>query len=191
LQKKFAYIHALVSQIDAALGSIMEHVDPRNTLVIFSADHGDYMGHRGRIEKHPWMPFEPVARVPFVAYGAGVPEGVRIRRPVGLVDLAPTFLSAAGVEAPGDLDGEPLQRYLHEPDFGRDRVHYCYGVSELDMVRRDRYKYFRSRVGKAEILIDLAEDPGELRNRAADPTLRDVKLALTSEMDAIWEQPVV
>ena len=147
------------------------------------------MGERGRIEKHPWTPFEQLARVPFFALGFGVPAGQAVDHPVALVDIAPTLLAAAGVEPSGDLDGAPLQPYLESPTTGSDRSVYCYGINDFDMVRRRGYKYFRSHDSAAEMLFDLSRDPGELRNLAGDATLASVRKELAAEMDAVFSKP--
>ena len=97
--RRISHYFALVTQIDAAVGRIMERVNLSDTLVVFTSDHGVYLGRRGRVDKHPFLALEDVGRVPFFACGPGVPEGVRVAHPVGLVDLAPTFLAAAGAES--------------------------------------------------------------------------------------------
>jgi arylsulfatase A-like enzyme len=184
LRKRFAYYFALVSQIDDAIGSILEHVDMRRTLVLFTSDHGMYMGNRGRVGKHPYLHFDPVGRVPFVAAGHGVPRGETVEHPVGLVDLAPTFLTAAGLPVPDDLDGIPLQYYFQDPDYGADRALFAYGESDFNMTRRGAHKYFRSHDGREEMLFDLSTDPGEVRNLAGDSQWGETQASLASAMDA-------
>ena len=178
LQRRFALYYALITQIDSAVGSIMDHVDPTNTLVFFTSDHGVYLGHRGRIGKHPFIPFDDIARVPFFACGYDVPAGTRTGNTVGLVDLAPTFLTAAGIDVPEALDGVPLQNYFRDARYGEDRPVFCRGLTVFSMLRIGMHKYFRSRDSTEEMLFDLATDPGEVRNLARQPQWSGTKAAL-------------
>jgi arylsulfatase A-like enzyme len=162
-------------------------VDTSRTLVVFTSDHGDYLGHRGRIGKSPWIPFEDLARVPFFAFGGGVPEGRVVQLPVAHVDLAATFLRAAGIEAPPVLDGVPLQRHFAEPGSAAERVIHCHG--ELLMTRRGSLKYFRGESGRDEMLFDLANDPGELVNLASHPDRRSDLAVLSSDMQRVYGPP--
>lgn len=74
-----------------------------NTLVVMTADHGEFLGERGLLGNRLWDHHPPgyplVIRVPLVLVGLpGFPQGKRIIEPVGLVDLAPTLLELAGVD---------------------------------------------------------------------------------------------
>jgi len=78
-----------------------------NSMVIFTADHGeslgehDYTGHGRKV-------YQPGLWVPFAVMGKGVPRGVKEDANIQLLDLAPTIMSYAGIEAPGDMRGEDL-----------------------------------------------------------------------------------
>jgi choline-sulfatase len=189
LQRQFSHRYALVTQIDDAVGAIMKHVDLADTLVFFSSDHGDYMGRRGRLGKQPFMGLEPVGRVPFFACGPGVPAGASVESPTALVDLAPTFLRAAGLEIPEGLDGLPLQNYFEDPDYGSERSVFCWGLRSMHMIRRGRFKFFRTPRGDAELLFDLAADPNEMKNLAGDPRLAPVVQELAQELDNVRNKP--
>jgi choline-sulfatase len=178
-----------VTQIDDAVGAIMKHVDLADTLVFFTSDHGDYMGRRGRLGKQPFMGLEPVGRVPFFACGPGVPAGASVKGPTALLDLAPTFVRAAGLEIPADLDGLPLQNYFEDPDFGSDRSVFCRGLHSMHMIRKGRFKLFRTPRRDAELLFDLAADPNEMKNLARDPKFASVRQDLATEMDWVRKRP--
>lgn len=184
-----AAVRALVSQVDDAVGRLAEHVDLASTLVVFVSDHGDYLGKRGQMWKAPTIPFEALSRIPFFAVGRGVPAGTRHAAPVSLVDLAPTFLEAAGVQIPTDLDGHPLQECFRDPTSGAERAIYCFGPGGFDMVQRGDVKYFRAQQGSDEMLFDLASDPGELTNLAGDAARQNDLEALRHEMDLVSSRP--
>jgi arylsulfatase A-like enzyme len=186
LQLRTSKIWGLCSQIDDAVGSIVQHLDLTDTLVVYASDHGDYMGKRGRIEKMPPVPFEALSRVPYFAAGYGVTPGTTCANPVVLVDVAPTFLRAAGLEVPSDLDGHPLQDYFRDPRFGDRRSIYCFGGERFAMVQMGRVKYFRSQDKTQEMVFDLETDPREVRNLASDPKWQKTKARLAKRMDAVF-----
>jgi len=188
-RKMMAAYCGLITQIDDAMGSILEHVDLKDTQCFFTSDHGDYLGRRNRMYKSPLVPFDDIARVPFVAWGAGVPRGAKCASPVSFMDFAPTVLRCAGAPIPEDLDGAPLQDYFRNPGFEAERPVYCYGRDKVNMVRRGHWKYFRSHDGETEMLFNMNDDPGELTNVAGDAQYRDEQARLAADMDAVLNRP--
>ena len=77
-----------------------------SSLVLFTSDHGDYGGHRGLYTKVPWIPFEDILRVPFVAAGGVVENrGAVVHEVVQTGSFASTCLELAGATPPDD-DGD-------------------------------------------------------------------------------------
>ncbi len=102
-----------VELIDEALGRVLAAIAARGWTddvdVIFTTDHGELQGDFGLLFKGPYH-VDALMRLPFVwrpAPSAAVPAGV-VHRPVGHVDLAPTFCAIAGIEAPGWMEGRAL-----------------------------------------------------------------------------------
>src|SRR4051812_4815066 len=101
-QAKQAYF-ASVSFMDAQAGRVLDALDrlglAKNTIVIFTSDHGYHLGEHGLWQKQSL--FEGCARVPFIMAGPGVAQpGSVATAPVGLIDLYPTLLELAGVRSP-------------------------------------------------------------------------------------------
>lgn len=189
-QQHIAHYRALCSQMDDAVGAILKHVDLDDTLLIFTSDHGDYQGRRGRLSKIPWTPFDSVVRVPLLIAGAGLPRGLTVEQPVALVDLAPTMLQATGTPIPEGLDGIPLQPYFADSSYAKDRLIHCYGVAHYHMVRWHDQKYFcLNDQGKGEMFFDLRTDPNEWKNLAADPSRQKDKEALRAKWQELIARP--
>ena len=89
--------YACVSHVDGLVGRLLAAVDD-DTVVVFTADHGEMLGERGLWYKMSF--FEDSARVPLIAAGPGV-GSARVAAPVSLLDLAPTLAELAGAETAG------------------------------------------------------------------------------------------
>ena len=107
---------------DEAFGAFLEGLRARgalrDTLVVFSSDHGEHLGEHGQWEHHP-PGFAQVLHVPLLMAHPRLPQGVRTSEPVQLLDVAPTILELAGVDAtPLLLQGDsllPLWRGAPQP----------------------------------------------------------------------------
>ncbi len=120
---------AMAMEFDDALGAIIDELEKRgllaNTIIAVSGDHGAPGFPRGKCNLYNFGTQVPLA----IRWPAGLAApGRRIDNPVSLIDLAPTFLAAAGVAAPADIDGRSLLPILREPNargltpLGRDTV---------------------------------------------------------------------
>jgi choline-sulfatase len=182
VRRFLATVRGLIKHIDDAIGRLVEQLDMTSTLVAFTADHGDYAGHRGVMRKTPWMPFDDLARVPLFYAGHGVAGGRVVPDLVQSYDFALTALDYAGL-APGveDVDGRSLRPLLAgQPgahDLGRS-VFSAIGVG-WPMIRRGNHKYFVHSQHRTAVLFDLENDPGERVNLAGDPGRADVERDLS------------
>ncbi len=185
---------ALILLIDDQVGRILDELDhlgrAADTLVVFTADHGDMAGAHGMITKSTGAFYEDVVRVPLIVRWPGrVRPGVSAAA-ASLVDLMPTLLEMTGHAVPAGLHGRSIAPHLlgtgdrsgpayafceRLPSTGRRRR----GVPEGGdfMVRGQGWKYVRHRDGE-EFLHHLAEDPGEERDLAADSGAAVVKADL-------------
>jgi len=183
---------AYCAYLDDLFGRLLDALDATgqadNTLVLYCSDHGDYCGDHGLFAKG--IPcFRGAYHVPAVVrWPAGVARpGRRVDRFVSLADFAPTFLDLAGVATDRHMTGTSLVPWLQnrQPQAWRDAIHtQCNGV-ELYFTQRSvmtaKHKYVFNGFDVDE-LYDLAADPHEMRNLAADPACESVKRDLCRRM---------
>jgi choline-sulfatase len=168
-----------ITHLDDRIGQLIEAVKRRgnweNTVVVFSADHGDRMGEHGLVSKCGFE--EGSARVPLIIGGPGAPTtGSRNASPVSLLDLFPTFLELAGGEIPYSCQAEsllPLVRgeceEIHDAVFSE----IANGDSFNYMVRDARWKWYCHGKSGRQCLFDMAADPLELHNCLGSPEYAD------------------
>jgi arylsulfatase A-like enzyme len=189
----------MIAQLDHNIGRVLRALEQRglghDTLVIFTSDHGDFMGDHQMMLKGP-IHYEALIRVPLIVRGPGFEAGAVSDDPVGTIDLFPTATESCGVAAPAHLEGRPLQGEARESVLTEDDI--LRGAMAFRTLTTKRYRITRNAHDPAGgELYDLQEDPGELVNlwgEASRGRLRDELLALLDEVmrhDIARELPVV
>lgn len=109
--------HGMLRLIDDQVKRFVESLERSgkmdNTILVFTSDHGDFVGEYGLIRKGPDLP-ECLARIPFFVVGPGVTPGVRDSAHVNLCDIMPTLCNAAGAKVPYGTQGLSLWPVLGE-----------------------------------------------------------------------------
>ncbi len=178
LRKDMAVYYGMMSFTDHAIGGIVNTLDrlglAEDTLVVFTTDHGHFLGQHGLIAKGAFH-YEDMVRVPMIVRRPGhIPAGRTSSALQSLVDFAPTFLSAAGLEPPGLMQGiDQLPVWYGQEDAVRDHVlvenrHEPTRV-HLRTYIDQRYKITIYRNADYGELFDLEEDPDEHTNLWANP----------------------
>lgn len=188
--------YAAISYVDDWLALLLETLEAtgmaENTVVIFTADHGDFLGERDLWYKMSF--FEPAARIPLIVFAPGADRGVAVPDPVSLYDVLPTLVDLAGGDPAGDLghvvDGASLVPQLHghrDPDRTVLGEYLGEGaVAPIFMIRRRQWKYVWSAPDGPQ-LFDLHADPDERRNVAAHPGLAELAAGFRAEIDRHWD----
>jgi arylsulfatase A-like enzyme len=189
-RKIIALSWGYVTLIDEQVGRILKAARELdlldNTAIMFSVDHGAFVGSHRLEDKGPAM-YDDIYHIPFLLR---LPENTKGRvdnNYVMLTDFMPTFLDLAGVKRPGNIDGAsvlPLVRG-ETPEGWRQEIiaefhghHFPYAQR---MIRTRRYKLVVN-PGDLNELYDLETDPDELLNQYEHPELRKVRQELMTRL---------
>ncbi|MBI4977393.1 MAG: sulfatase-like hydrolase/transferase [Spirochaetes bacterium] len=115
LRRCLASYYALITAIDGEIGRVLDHLtesgDIENTIIFYTADHGDFAGEHGLFHKNFGI-YESIHRIPFLLSRPGGPRGGRFDGLVESVDLYPTLCELAGIPLPAGRDGTPLSALM-------------------------------------------------------------------------------
>ena len=185
---------ATVQSVDDSVGRLLAYLDESglaaNTLVIYTSDQGFFLGDHGLYDKR--FMYEESLRMPFLSrWPAAVAAGSTSSAMALNVDFAPTFLEAAGLPVPADMQGRSLlpilrghepadwrqsvyYRYYHDPGHHNTRAHYG--------VRTPTHKLIHYwKINQWE-LFDLVNDPNELHNLYGQPGHEALTTGLKAEL---------
>ncbi|XP_054630524.1 arylsulfatase K isoform X2 [Dunckerocampus dactyliophorus] len=197
-----AFYYAMCAEADAMLGQVISALRDtgllNNTLVIFTADHGELaMEHR---QFYKMSMFEGSAHVPLLIMGPGLVSGQQVNQLVSLVDVYPTVLDIASISGAGNLSGHSLLPLLSKyhvfskrqhPDWVLSEYHGCNVNASTYMLRSGRWKYIAYADGLAvpPQLFDLTQDKEELHNMAFK--FPNVQAQLDKQLRSIVDYPKV
>ena len=163
-----AHYYANITLIDEEVGKMLAALEANGaldeTLIIYTADHGDALGDHGLPYKGFY--YESMAHVPLIVRGPGVAGGTRCESLVSSLDYVPLFYSACDVEPPDTLQGKSLAPLLAEPTLPHRDIVFSENMGS-QMVRDARYKYAHYATGESE-LYDLETDSDEIENLAGN-----------------------
>jgi len=186
-QANFAGYYACLAFVDHCIGVLMDALEQegltRNTIVVYTSDHGDMNGQHGLFGK--FCLFDPSVKVPLiVSYPAKLPENAVCDALVEQIGLYPTLAALTGTEpvgeptlravdgAPDQISGRSFADLLLDPTQpGPDAAYSEYNLRSRNcqyMIRTERHKYIHND-GSTDELYDLRDDPEESVNLADDP----------------------
>jgi arylsulfatase A-like enzyme len=207
--------YGMVSRVDDQLGRVIRCLEDQsevnNTLVCYFTDHGEYLGDFGLVEKWPSGLDRCLVQNPLIMAGPGVSAGTTSDTWTEMVDLLPTLLEFAGIEASHSHFGKSLVPVLNNPSLLiRDRAYSEGGFthSELNLLESARGEYAKKAqlqheepeiVGKAfsvrndeftyiyrlyepDELYDRRSDPSEMFNLLVDQPDHPTAIQLKSDM---------
>ena len=185
-----------VAALDESVGQVMRYLEDNdladNTIVIYSSDQGFFLGEHGWYDKR-WM-YEPSLQTPLIVKWPGkVKPGSTSDAIVQNIDMAPTLLAMAGVDASAQMHGRSLTGLLQGVtlDDWREAIYYHYQQRDKGRtnhtvaahygVRTDRYKLIYVYDHDTWEFYDLKTDPDEVHNRYEDD-------AYTEQIDTLYHR---
>ena len=191
---------ATVQSVDDSVGRVLALLDKtglaRNTLVIYTSDQGFFLGDHGLFDKR--FMYEESIRMPFLMrWPAAIKAGTKTDAIALNVDFAPTFLEAAGLPVPTDMQGRSLlplvrgrppadwrtsmyYRYYHDPGDHNTRAHYGVRTRTHKLIyfwKKDQWELF-----------DLLNDPYELHNLYGEPGQDGLTARLKEELSRLKKE---
>jgi len=200
-----AYYYAQVSEVDHCMGVILRQLDQlglaENTIIIYAADHGDFVAHHGMVEKCALghNVYEDTLRVPLIVSWPGlIRAGTTCDDLTELLDLYPTLIDLAGLSTPRNLqelagrslvpvlrDGRRLDReYVFSENWSQVTVigkRYKLGTW-IDPGPLPKYRRRDNRGRCPDMLFDRHTDPLEVDNRIEQSELAHVRAALQAAL---------
>lgn len=178
--------YASITFADAQLGRILDELEKtglaKNTVVLFTSDHGYHMGEHGHWQKTTL--FENAARVPLIIAGPGVKaRGQVVRAPTEMVDFYPTLAELCGLKPPASVAGVSLVPALRAPADSPRKfalTQYANGYSLVS--DRHRYTEWGENGAEGSELYDHRTDPEEMKNLANHAGQRDLVRKLAAEL---------
>lgn len=189
-----AAFYASAAFVDHQIGRVLDAVaaSGRDTLVLFTTDHGDLIGDHGLLMKGPWH-YDRAIRCPMIVAGAGTARGQVFDGLTSHLDLRPTILDAAGLD-PGPGEGYVLPRHAEQLAGARRRerlvveTNTSYVAPARDLVRTvitdDGWRLSVFCDQQWGELFDLTNDPDEQHNLFHDDGHLRRRLALTEALVA-------
>lgn len=186
-----------ITLLDAQIGRLLGHLEAlglqEQTVVVYTADHGDMCGSHGMVDKHLVL-YDDVVRVPLLVRSPGQTRtGACDAFVSSALDLATTFCDLAAIPAPEAFRGQSLMPLLSgadetERDFAFAMYHGGqFGLYSQRMARDRRWKYIWNATAEDE-LYDLVNDPGEIVNLVtaseAQTEMRRLRCRLVEWMEA-------
>jgi arylsulfatase A-like enzyme/Flp pilus assembly protein TadD len=176
-----------VQYVDSLLQRLEDFLDQNglrdSTIVAVTADHGESLGEHGE-DTHGFFLYQSTLHVPLLLRAPGVRPGQRVEALLRTIDIAPTLLELARVQAPESFRGSSFVSAAGEVEPPRVEAYsetfvprLQYGWSELRSLRQGQWKLI---LAPRSELYDLASDPGETRNLFEEETgmARDLSMRL-------------
>lgn len=190
-----------IAAVDENVGRVLDYLEENglmeNTIIVYTSDQGFYLGEHGWFDKR--FVYDESFKTPLmISWPGKIQPGSKSDEMVQNLDFAQTFLEAAHIEAPSDMQGESLMPLLlgQSDKWERDAVYYhYYEYPSIHMVKRHyaivtkEYKliHFYYDVDEWE-LYDRKNDPKEMKNVYDDPAYDSIKKKLHGELEGLRQK---
>ncbi len=188
------YAHATAT--DQAIGNVIDKIKAlgllENTIIVFSADHGEMMGAHGVKPFVKQLAWDEAIRVPFLIRYPNINDnkGKVVNAPITTPDILPSLLALTNIEIPKDIEGENVSELIKNPDPDADRAALVmnvapFGANYKDQpyrgIRTKQYTYAITPKGPS-MFYDNVKDPYQQNNLLGKPELADVQKDLDTKL---------
>ena len=186
VEKMLAAYLGLVSQVDYGIGLILEELERQglmeDTIIVFSADHGDYAGEHGLWSKIGGISSRAITRIPLVMRLPNQEErGLVIQGIVEAIDLFPTLCDLAELPLPDHLQGTSFLALLHDPEL-TIRESALTENAYRKAIATQKWRYIANTGNQPDELYDQLNDPWEVNNLINHPEYSDIAQSLLREL---------
>ena len=198
-QKNMRAYFRMITGVDIAIGRVVKELQTlgmdRNTVIIYMADNGYYMGNRGFAGK--WSHYEESLRIPLIIYDPRIRaahQGLEQNTTALNIDITPTIVDMAGLGLPNNYQGSSLNSLIQtqtpaewRQDFFCEHLMNYAGIPKWEGVRAQRYVYARyfEQQPIFEFLHDLQTDPKQLVNYSGDKNYTSVLEQMRQRCDQL------
>ncbi|QTN32712.1 sulfatase [Akkermansiaceae bacterium] len=189
----YAHCTAIDKCVGDLLGTIAETGIARDTIVVFTSDHGEMLGSQGVAPKEKQVPWDESIRIPFLLSYPPITggKGRTVEAPLNTPDILPTLLSLSAIKVPETVEGEDLSAYV-KGETDADRAALIMSVSPFAGylqgkpyrgIRTARHTYVRSPDGPW-MMYDNKADPYQMENLIGDPSHAGLQKELEEKLQA-------
>jgi len=191
---RIAMYYAQLAQTDDCIGRVLHTLRELgledDTIILYTADHGEMLGRHGLWDKFVF--YEPSVGVPLICRVPGLtPENVQCKTPVSLIQVVPTLAELCGLPVPSGLDGVSFTQDLRHPEQARETTVFAeFALHTREprfMIRQGDYKYCYY-VNDMPELYNLRTDPDEMKNLALMPAYKEKAQEMQQRLFA-WHRP--
>jgi len=194
LKGYYGHCTATDKVIGELIGKIKELGIWKNTIVVFTSDHGEMMGSHGVHPGAKQLAWDESIRVPFLIHypDIGGNKGAKINAPINTPDILPSLLGLANIEIPKSIEGEDLSELIKSPNVNIDRAALVMNVcpfatehnnKEYRGVRTSQYTYVRTPDGPS-MMFDNLKDPYQMDNLIEKSEYDSLQKSLDKKLNA-------
>lgn len=187
----YGHITAIDKQFGILLDLLKDTNQLDNTIIVYTADHGEMLGSHGLTDKQ--LPYEESIRVPLIVYWKGHTIAGQTNELIGLTDLPVSILGMINEKFPDDIDGKDLHNIFTDTQAkGLDECYIfdlypCHnafkrGSSEWRGIRSKQYTYAKTAANEW-LLFDNAKDPYQMNNLINNHEYKRIKEDLYNKLD--------
>ena len=186
LRRQLTHYFALITIIDEEIGRVLDCVRAQgeldNTIIVYVADHGDFAGDHGLMQKNFGI-YESIHRIPFLVWYPGCPAGAEVAELIESVDLYPTLCELMDIPVPNGVEGQSLIPLIEEGAPGKEAALCEWAWGRLGgmthTIRTQDFRLVYYGLGREGELYDRRVDPDEMNNVYSEADYQADRLRLT------------